>query len=262
MKALTFVVRFTTAQFKDHMQKLVRRTYLIPPPSAVAGFYGAILGLSRSDLKNLSKKIWAGAELRRFDGRGVSLARLFKFSQPADRLKTHLEAYFNGSRDKEILKEIQGLQTIKESEELFMPEYKFAIASTNEKLIDEGLERIRNYDFEYEVYGGNDYHFVEYISDPRLAQVSKSLEGCGYCPREDFEHVLADQYSIVRDIDFVKELTHPIVIPVMFLADVRKEFIQVYGAKIRVKRELDAVDDGESKIFVYNLEPFFVTHVG
>jgi hypothetical protein len=53
----------------------------------------------------------------------------------------------------------------------------------------------------------------------------------------------------------------PIIVPVMFLANVNMEFIQVYGAKILVKRELNVVNDGENKIFVYKVEPFLVMQI-
>jgi hypothetical protein len=49
--------------------------------------------------------------------------------------------------------------------------------------------------------------------------------------------------------------------PVTFLADVNKEFVQVYGAKIVAKRELSIVNDGESKIFIYEISPFLVMRI-
>jgi len=234
LKALTFKVRFITAQFKDHTSKLTRRTYLIPPPSVVAGIFGAILGLKRKELAELSKGMLAGAELKSLNGRIVTLARMFKF------------------------KEMQAILTIKESEELYMPEYKFAITSNNEPLIDEGIRRLRNFDFEYEIFGGNDYHFIEFIGEPRIAKIVQDREGYGYCPREYFERIEAESFNITYNTGAIEEMKSPIVIPVMFLANVNKEFIQVYGAKIITKRELNVVDDGESKIFVYEVNPFLV----
>ena len=50
MHALTFIIQFQTAQFKKHLLKLFRGTYLIPPPSVVAGVFGAILGVDRLSL--------------------------------------------------------------------------------------------------------------------------------------------------------------------------------------------------------------------
>ena len=192
MKAITSVVRFITAQFKDHTQKLVRRTYLIPPPSAVAGFFGAILGLSRKELWENSDKLLAGAELRSLEGRAVSICRIFKIDRPIKSLIRLLEDYhklgtLSERKRKEVINGIQGLLTIKESEELYMAEYKFAVASTNEQLIEEGAERLKELDFEYEVFGGNDYNFVEYVGGVRRAKLIKSTKGRGYCKLRDFE---------------------------------------------------------------------------
>lgn len=256
MKALTFVARFLTAQYKDHMQKLTRRTYLIPPPSAVAGVFGAILGLKGSELYEASDRILAGAELRSLGGRIVTIARIFKVDRPLTALVSLLRKYYSGERSREVVKDVQGLLTVKESEELYMPEYKFAIASPDETLIEEGLRRLKEYDFEYDVFGGNDYHLVEFIGNPRSAEVEKSLEGYGYCRLEDFEGAEAGSFDVAWEVKWLRREGAPIVMPVTFLADVKEDFIQVYGAKIKLKRECDVVNDGESKVFVYRVKPF------
>jgi CRISPR-associated Cas5-like protein len=259
LKALTFKVRFLTAQFKDHTSKLTRRTYLIPPPSVTAGIFGAILGFKRKELAELSKEILAGAELKSLNGRVVNLARIFKFDRPVSQLLTLIKSYYE-DRSK-VIKDIQGLLTIKESEELYMPEYKFAIASSNESLIDEGIRRLRDFDFGYEIFGGNDYHFIEFIGEQKTAKMNRSCEGYGYCPREDFERIETGSFGIAYDIGVIEGTRSPVVVPVTFLANVNKEFIQVYGAKIITKRELSVVDDGESKIFVYEVSPFLVMQI-
>jgi CRISPR-associated Cas5-like protein len=259
LKALTFKIRFSTAQFKDHTSKLTRRTYLIPPPSVVAGVFGAVLGLKRKELFEMSREILAGAELKSLNGRIVTLARIFKFDRTASQLLTLVRSYYE-DRNK-VIKDIQGILPIKESEELYMPEYKFAVASSNESLIDEGIRRLRDFSFEYEIFGGNDYHFIEFIGEPKTAKMNGSREGCGYCPREDFERIESESFNIAFDISAIEETRNLIVMPVMFLANVNKEFVQVYGAKIVTKRELDVVDDGESKIFVYEVSRFLVMQI-
>jgi CRISPR-associated Cas5-like protein len=256
LKALTFKVRFLTAQFKDHTSKLTRRTYLIPPPSVVAGIFGAILGLKRKELVELSKEMLAGAELKSLKGRTVNLARIFKFDRSASQLLTLIKSYYE-NRSK-VIKDIQGILTIKESEELYMPEYKFAVASSDESLMDEGIRRLRDFDFQYEIFGGNDYHFVEFMGEPRIAKMDRSREGYGYCPREYFERIEAESFNIAYNTNAIEGTRSPIVMPVTFLANVNKEFVQAYRAKIITKRELNVVDDGESKIFVYEVSPFLV----
>ncbi|MEM1530375.1 MAG: CRISPR-associated protein Cas5 [Candidatus Bathyarchaeia archaeon] len=261
MKALTFIVRFLTAQYKDHMQKMTRRTYLIPPPSAVAGMFGAILGFEREELYKVSDEMLAGAELRSLGGRIVTSARIFKMDRPPSALISLLRRYYGGERSEDVIRDMQGLLTIKESEELYMPEYKFAIASPNKALIEEGMKRLKEYDFEYDVFGGNDYHFIEFIGDPKPAELEKSSEGCGYCRREDFERVGTETFNVVWEMKgFGDELT-PIVMPVTFLANIKEDFIQVYGAKILLKSEREVVNDGESRIFVHEVKPFLTLRI-
>lgn len=256
MKALTFIVRFITAQYKDHAQKMTRRTYLIPPPSAIAGVFGAVLGLSREKLYEIGDEILAGAELRSLEGRIVTSARIFKIDRSLSGLTSLLRRYYSGERSKDVVKDIQGLLTIKESEELYRPEYKFAVASSDEALIEECLRRLENYDFEYDIFGGNDYHFVEFIGNPRPAKLEKSLDGCGYCRREDFDRIEVNTFKIVWNVKDFNSKSIPIVMPVTFIADVKEDFIQVYGAKMILKNEREVVNDGESKIFVHKVKPF------
>jgi CRISPR-associated Cas5-like protein len=254
------MARFLTAQYKEHTQKITRRTYLIPPPSAVAGIFGAIIGVKREKLIDVSEDIWAGAELKSSEGRITTLARVFKIDRPASKLLDLVKEYYYGERGK-VIKDVQGLLTIKESEELYMPEYKFAIASSNDILIDEGLRRLREYDFEYEVFGGNDYNLPEFIGDPKPAKVEKSREGCGYCPHEDLDRVEAESFNVAFNVDALEWMKPPIIVPVMFLANVNMEFVQVYRAKIITKKELNVVNDGEDKIFVYKVKPFLVMQI-
>jgi CRISPR-associated Cas5-like protein len=256
LRALTFKARFFTAQFKDHLSKLTRRTYLIPPPSAVAGIFGAILGLKREELAEVSKEMLAGAELRSLGGRVTTLARIFKFDRTPSQLLALIRKYQGG--EAEVIKEIRELLPIEESEEMYMPEYRLAIASSDESLLEEGARRLKDLDFEYEVFGGNDYHLPEFVGDPRPARMYKSREGYGYCPREDFERVEAESFDVVFNMDAVKQTKVPMVMPIKFLANVNADFVQVYGAKIVARRELNVVDDGESKVFVYQVSPFLL----
>ena len=241
------------------MSKMTRRTYLIPPPSAVAGIFGAILGIERKKLFDVSKEVMAGAELQSIGGRIVTLARVFKIDRTPSQLLNLLKSYYRGDRSK--TKEIQELLPIKESEELYMPEYKFAIASTNESLIDEGMRRLKELDIKYELFGGNDYHFIESIGDPKLAEIEEGREGYGYCPREDYERVETESFNIAFNASVIESIKFPIIMPVTFLANVNKEFVQVYGARIVAKRELSIVNDGESKIFVYEVNPFLAMRI-
>lgn len=131
-------------------------------------------------------------------------------------------------------------------------------------MIEKGLERLENYDFEYDIFGGNDYHFVEFIGRQMLAEVKKSIEGYGYCPLSYFEKIETEyqSYSILRDLSRIHEIRHPIIIPTRFLANIDADYLQVYNAKITTNTEIDVADDGEDKIFIYTVKPFLIMHKG
>lgn len=260
LKAMTFSIRFQTAQFREHTQKLTRRTYLIPPPSVIAGVFCAILGIQHRDLRKIGEKLFTGAELLKFGGRSVSIARLFKIDRPIGSLIKLLNEYYGFiRRSKEFAKDISGLLPLKESEELYMVKYKFAIASTDENLIGQGFDRIETLDFENDIFGGNDYHFVDSISEVRHAFLEKSQIGRGYCALEDFKSVEASEFRIISKVSELYLKPLPTVIPALFLADVKKPFVMVHGTNIRARRELEVVNDGKSKIFVHKAAPFMVS---
>ncbi|GAY26332.1 hypothetical protein ATG_15350 [Desulfurococcaceae archaeon AG1] len=259
MKALTFVVRFHTAQFKLHHQKLTRRTYLIPPPSAIAGFFGAILGIPREDLKRFceEQKVMVGAELRSLGGYYVTASRIFKFDQRRSSIEgiVSLLKEFQQNPEK-VYKDIDGLRPLKESEELFEPEYKFAIAA-EDKIIEEGLRRLRELDFIYDVFGGNDYHFIDYIGDVKEAILIKSVEGTGYCPEKLVQDIRAWEYKyeLVYNTKYYLVERRDKRLPLIVVAPVGPElenFVFVYRATIVAKSEIDAVQDKESTIFVFD----------
>lgn len=265
-KALTFRVCFKTAQFKLHFQKLARRTYLIPPPSAVAGLFCAILGVPREEMKKFCRErgVLAGAELLSLEGYYVTVSRIFKFDRNDKELVKLLEEWVflkpSGERDlADVYKDVVGLMPIKESEELFRPSYKFAIAADG-SVVDEGLRRIRELDFEYDVFGGNDYHFVEYIGDVRVANLTKGREGGGYCPVDYVQSIKAQSCNVVFDTGVLLKrssartpvATYALVGPEM------ERLVFVYGATIVTKNDVDVVQDGESSIFVYESARYMI----
>lgn len=258
---LTFVVRFQTAQFKVHFQKLTRRTYLIPPPSAVAGLFGAILGVPRNELKSFCKKqnVLVGAELRDLQGYYTTISRIFKFDRSSGEVIELLKEWLSrrpASKKRQltnIYKDMAGLMPLKESEGLFRPEYKFAVAAKDE-VIKECLRRIRELDFEYEIFGGNDYNFVEYIGNVREAYLIKTKEGSGYCQTKHIQSIKAQNYTIITNTKcslgrgFLR-------LPIVIFAPVGPDmetFAFVYGANIIATLEKNAIYDGESTIFVHD----------
>lgn len=258
---LTFRVRFQTAQFKVHFQKLTRKTYLIPPPSAVIGLFGAMLGISRNELKDFCKKqnVLAGAKLCSLQGYYTTISRIFKFDRSSKEIIELLKEWSSrrpaGKKRqlREVYKDIVGLTPLKESEGLFRPEYKFAIAA-RDKVVKEGLRRIRELNFEYDIFGGNDYHFVEYIGNAREARLVKTREGSGYHQTDHIQSIKAQNYTIIANTKY--SISEGFLrLPTIIFAPVGPEmetFAFVYGANIVTTSEKNAVYDGESTIFVHD----------
>ena len=261
MKALTFTVRFQTAQFRAHHQKLTRRTYLIPPPSAVAGLFGAIIGVPKNKLKSYCKEqnVLAGAELRNLGGYYTTLSRTFKFDCDVEEIRKRLMEWLSqkprkGRSPEDVYRDVLGLVPLKQSEELLKPEYKFAVAA-KDKTTKKASKRIKELDFEHDIFGGNDYHFVDYIGDVcDEARLVISKNGRGYCPRDALLRIESQNYKVIIDPKYslwgnVRRL------PLMIFDTVGPKieaFAFVYGANIITNVEIDAVQDMESTIFVYD----------
>jgi len=236
--ALTFKISFFTAQFRKHYVKLYRDTYLIPLPSTVAGIIGAILGIKRKKLVDFAKKVnlYCGAELLSYEGYINEYVRIFKFS------KTKKEKIL---MDLKNPKEAKKIQPVYKSISLYEPKYKLAIAMSDLEIYRDLLRRIRELDFTYDIFGGNDYNFVRNIWDTKEATFMKSAQGRGYCPQRFFKDLSqGDHILVVND---------------MVLSKVKEKYILVYGGDIILNREIECVDDRESKILVYLASNFLVS---
>ncbi|MEM3587875.1 MAG: hypothetical protein QXO71_11210, partial [Candidatus Jordarchaeaceae archaeon] len=147
---------------------------------------------------------------------------------------------------------LQELIPIKESEEIFRPLHKLAVAG-NETVIKECIDRLKELDFEYEIFGGNDYHMVEEIGDIREAKLVKEKVGSGYCPLEFFEDVKSSEYEVDLEggLRGRKIASLPLV-SISVIGPSLERFIFAYGTEIIAREYIDAVNDEEDKIFVYN----------
>jgi len=239
-QALTFKISFFTAQFRKHHVKLYRDTYLMPLPSTISGMIGAILGIRRKYLKDFVKKVsmLCGSELLSFDGHINEFVRIFKF--PRERISKILEKLRDPKGSRELL-------PVYKSISLFQPVYKIAVALKNENVYVDLLRRLRELDFAFDIYGGNDYNFVKDIWDIKEAKVIMSKTGRGYCPSDEFSNISpGNEVIIVSD---------------MVLADVKEKFIFAYGGDMILKQEKEVVEDDESKVFVYPAEKFLVSEL-
>jgi len=211
--ALTFRISFETAQFKKHLIKLYRDTYLMPLPSTVAGIAGAILGIKKSVLKEFAcnKELLAGSTMLSYEGMINETMTVMKMK---------------GWRE--------FIRTPKRNVILFRPSYKLALASSDAELIKELERRIRDLDFEFDLFGGNDYNFVSYIGDVKKAKLARTESGYGFFKLSDLRGI---EGNGLLQVDEVND-------------GAATKYAFGYGVKLLVKESL-AVQDDEHKILVH-----------
>ena len=213
--ALTFKISFETAQFRKHIVKLYRDTYLMPLPSTVAGIVGAMLGVDRSQLRDFTceKELMTGSMLLSYEGTVSETMTVIKM--------------------KEWKREI--IRTPKRNVMLFRPSYKLAVASSDRKLIGELKRRIEHLDFEFDPFGGNDYNFVSHVGEVREAALSLADSGYGCSKLSEVIGVEGDGLIHLDDVN----------------DGVITKYAFSYGAKLLVRRSL-VVQDEEHSIFVHS----------
>ncbi len=164
-EAIIFQVEFETAQFRKHLIKLYRDTYLIPLPSSVLGFIGAVLGVERRNLRDFACKngVMTGAAMLGYEGLISETMTIIKVK---------------GWRD--------FVRTPKRSVLLYRPSYVFAVSSTGE-VVEELTSRLQKMEFQYEVFGGNDYNFLLDVKSVRRARYVETDRGVGYCRLSEVE---------------------------------------------------------------------------
>jgi len=212
----------------------------MPLPSTIAGIIGAILGIRRKELRDFiyDVNLYCGAELISYDGYVKELARIFKFP------KGKISEIVRKLKDPKTARE---LQPIYESVSLYEPEYKIAVALRDKEIYDDLLRRLRELDFVFDIFGGNDYNFVKNIWDIKKARFIRSHVGRGYC--------LSKYFKSIRSGNKV------IIVSDMVLANVKEKFIFTYGGDVFLKTEKEVVDDGESRIFVHLAEYFLISEL-
>lgn len=217
--ALTFDISFETAQFRKHLLKMYRDTYMMPLPSTIAGMVGAIFGIRRRALKGFvsERKILAGVAMLGFEGLINEMAILLKMKEWRELIRTPV---------KNVI--------------LFRPKYRIAVASKDDSFLGELKERLVKLDFEFEIYGGNDYNFVSWIGKPREARLSLSSEGEGICKLDDLESIEGSGTLYMDDVNDGEVSRYA------FGLDI----------SIRTMRPLPVVEDGEHKIFVHDPSKF------
>jgi len=204
MMALTVEVSFNEAVFNQHVTKGVRASYLIPLPTSVAGMFGAMLGIPRSEMSRFIEDKMFGAAL--IDFKGISKEYIQGVKVKSDKVEYPSPQY----------------QTL-----VLMPTYLIAVAG-DETVISKISDRLGR-GWVYLPYGGYNDHPATWVEVKGVSDVVDSTEVYGYAPVEDVEDVkLEGEGHISRD-------------QVMYRG-VFTDFLFSYRARIILKRPYPSAD--------------------
>lgn len=217
MKAIVARISFFEAFFKVHYTKTSRLTYPIPLPTAVAGIFGSMLGLSRKDASRKFKNYFFGAALVNGD----------KYCEARESATYILHK-----------KKTKGVETIHLVNE---PTYLISIAGENLKEIEEIYNKL-NENLGYLPFGGQndflakDWKILDYIDTKISTEISN------YLPLEWFEPVPGTRFEIL---------------PVMHKLSLFPDFVFILSGKAKSKKEILVCEYEGKNIGLYKLENFY-----
>lgn len=205
MKAIVSRITFYEAFFKVHYTKGFRLTYPIPLPTTVAGIFGAMLGIDRTEIQNKFKNFYFGAKLLGYDGIIVEHETFRQF------------------------KTMKVERGVVRSQIVNHPTYLIALAG-NVESITEFYDFLQSGKMVYLPYGGQNDFFVEDIHIVGLANVVDCNVICNYAPQD-----------MVKSLKS-KEITFSIL-PVMHTYSDNPNFYFVLKGKLELKESVKAVEN-------------------
>jgi|GEM_PF-1571789 CRISPR-associated protein Cas5h len=163
MRIHIFSVTFFTAHFKRHETKKFRSTYILPPPTAIWGIVGAILGVSRRSLREFVREnnLIVGAELCGFKALANEKVALMSWNK----------------NERGFARAVEGFEFLVE------PSYRIVVCSETD-LINELKKRIEKKKFEFDIYGGISDCFLKDIKNENKSELEckESVEARGMVP--------------------------------------------------------------------------------
>lgn len=217
MKATSFLVSFQRSLFREPLQLKSWLTTLLPPPSAVAGFFGALLGIPRENLYEWSKNKLFGAKLLSFNGWLTEYASIIKYKRPKKReIPSSRLKSFGIMDSKYSLLNIRMMS-------LFKPEYLFIVAGE----IDKILEFIQEKKAVFFPYGGNSDCMLTGIKKIHEGEIKYSNIGEGVAKMKDVDNIRLEKGGIVRIVHYPQ---------------FKEDFCQVFRGEIILKRDYPTFD--------------------
>lgn len=221
MKAILIDISFFEAHFKVHYTKTFRLSYPIPLPTSVAGIFGALFGIDRTEIKKELSDFYFGAKL------------LKNFNENFENF-TFIQIPWN---KKTWPPGIVYLQI------LCSPEYQLALAGEDNNKINQLYKKIKK-NFVFLPYGGQNDFFVKDIKILGIYEVRENNFVENYAPR-----------SMVEKTEILSEKNAFLVtLPVMHKFSPSEDpFYFSYKAKLFLKDKIPAVEG----IGLYELFRFY-----
>ena len=216
MKAIVSKITFYEAFFKVHYTKGSRLTYPIPLPTTVAGIFGAMLGIDRTELQNRFENFYFGAKLLNYDGMIIEHETFIQF------------------------KTMKVEKGVVHSQIINHPTYLIALAG-EDKSITKFYDFLRSGNLIYLPYGGQNDFFVEDIRIIGLADVINSNVISNYAPQ--------DMVKALKS----KEIMFNIL-PVMHTYSDNPNFYFVLKGELELKESVKIIEN--EGVAVYPLEMF------
>ena len=220
IQAVTLEISFFEAFFRVYTTRKFRLTYPLPPPTSVAGMFGAILGIHRNQFKNKLGKLFFGAK---------TLAPI-NISHELTTLRQYKGKWISISITSQMLHE---------------PKFMLAMAGEKDKtqkLFKKIEEIVKTQRFAYLPFGGQNDYFIKNISSLSFEEVCHSKIVEGYVPADQVAGLATNKAQI--SILPLNSLPKP------------KEYCFVLNGKVKTKTPF--LTTKKSKIPLHLLESFSI----
>lgn len=205
MIGIAIDVCFSEALFKAHYTKGFRQTYPIPLPTTVAGMFGAMLGIKRSEIVSEFEDCVFGAKLLKYKGFCSEKSRFIQYMSGGVRRGAVTTIIVNN------------------------PCYKLAIASAREDKIKAYYMKLKD-GIHYLPYGGQNDFFAEDFKIGEEKEVYKIELIENYAPQDFVEKILWTKYTEFQSL------------PVRHKLSDNPNFYFVYNGKLLLKKDVLALE--------------------
>ncbi|MEM2146308.1 MAG: CRISPR-associated protein Cas5 [Candidatus Jordarchaeaceae archaeon] len=221
MQAILAEITFYEAFFKVHYTKGFRLTYPMPLPTSVAGIFGAMLGIERTEIKDKFREMLFGSGILKYEGFTIENETFLQY------------------KTAKVQKGVVRTQIINH------PTYLIAMAGQSERITKYFNFLKNNSNFVYLPYGGQNDFFVENLTINGLADVIQSDVASNYAPQDMVIKLESSETTLS-------------ILPVMHTYSSNPNFYFVLNGLLKLKERVNVLEN--TNIAVYPLEMFKIVY--